>query len=144
MLTFEHFLQLPLFKGVEMDDLFSLIPKVNLDFENYQSGDVVFDRRMEPRGLVYLLKGSVNVGTLEMKQVFSGPSLLSYTGLFGANRRFSADAVANEVCSTLNIETKSLLFLLRNNPVFLSNYLDLLSDTIDNLSLERTTKKNVL
>lgn len=144
MLTFGLFLQLPLFKGVEMDELFSLIPKVNLDFENYQPGDVVFDRRMEPRGLVYLLKGSVNVGTLEMEQVLSGPALLSYTGLFGTNRRFSMDAVAKEVCSTLNIETKSLLFLLRNNPVFLSNYLDLLSDTIDELSLERTTKKNVL
>ena len=61
MSTFELFLQLPLFKGVEMDDLFSLIPKINLDFENRQPGEVVFNRQMEPQGLVYLLQGNVTV-----------------------------------------------------------------------------------
>ena len=133
MSTFELFLQLPLFKGVEMDDLFSLIPKINLDFENYQPGDVVFDRQMEPNGLVYLVKGEVSVKSKGHCQVINGPVLLSYAGLFGTNRHFMTDATATKTCNTLNIDTKSLLFLLRNCPVFLSNYLDLLSETIDTL-----------
>jgi len=81
MSTFELFLQLPLFKGVEKDDLFSLIPKINLDFENFQPGEVVFDCQMEAEGLVYLLKGSVNLKSKGSEQVIKAPVLLSYTGL---------------------------------------------------------------
>jgi len=136
MSTFELFLQLPLFKGVEKDDLFSLIPKINLDFENFQPGEVVFDRQMEAQGLVYLLKGSVNVKAKGSEKLIKAPVLLSYTGLFGNERQFLFDVTAKGVCSTLNIDTKSLLYLLRNCPVFLSNYMALLSDTINSLYSE--------
>jgi len=34
MLTFEQFQQLPLFEDIKKDDLFFLVPKINLDFEN--------------------------------------------------------------------------------------------------------------
>lgn len=136
MSTFELFLQLPLFKGVEKDDLFSLIPKINLDFESFQPGEVVFDRHLEAEGLVYLLKGSVNVKAKGREQLIKAPVLLSYTGLFGNNRQFLFDVTAKGECNTLNIDTKSLLYLLRNCPVFLSNYLALLSDTINSLYSE--------
>jgi len=139
MSSFELFLQLPLFKGIEKDDLFSLIPKINLDFENYQPGQVVFNRQMEPKGLVYLLKGKVMIQKENQKQILSTPGLMSYTGLFGSNRNFSLDASAIDVSSTLEVDTKSLLFLLRNSPVFLINYLDILSDSIDKPFLNWST-----
>lgn len=131
MSTFELFLQLPLFKGVDKDDLFSLVPKINLDFEHYLPDEVVFNRQMEPKGLVYLLNGQVKVKTIDSEQVISGTCLLSFSGLFGADRHYKMDATAKNRCSILSIDTKSLLFLLRNSPVFLSNYLDFLSDRID-------------
>jgi hypothetical protein len=137
MSTFELFLQLPLFKGIEMDDLFSLIPKINLDFERFQPGDIVIDRKMEAKGLVYLLKGEVKICSKGNEQIVNGPVLLSFSGLFGTDKQFLADVSATNVCNTLNIDTKSLLYLLRNCPVFLSNYLDLLSNTIGSLYLER-------
>lgn len=138
MSTFELFLQLPLFEGIDMDDLFYLIPKINLDFENYQPGEIVFNRQMEPKGLVYLLKGEVSFLAKGDSQDVKGPVLLSYSGLFGSNRRFIVDATAKDTCNTLNIDTKSLLFLLRNSPVFLSNYLDMISDAIDVLYFDKT------
>jgi len=137
MSTFEQFLQLPLFKGVEKDDLFFLVPKINLDFENYQSGEVVFSPDMEPKGLVYLIEGEVKIEVSNSESVVSNVCLLSFSGLFGENRHFSAKVTAKTTCSILSIDTKSLLFILRNSPIFLSNYLDLLSDTIYTLSLER-------
>jgi len=137
MPIFEMFTQLPLFKGVDKDELFSLIPKINLDFENYQPGDVIFDRQMHSRGLVYLLKGKVEAHFMSGEREISSPELLSYTGLFGSNSHFSMDVIALEASSILNIETKSLLFLFRHCPVFMVNYLDLLSDTINKLSIER-------
>lgn len=138
MSTFELFLQLPLFKGLEKDDLFSLIPKINLDFEHYKAEEVVFDRQMEPHGLVYLLSGQVFVKEFNIEAVVSRPGLLSFTGLFGLNRQYKTDVKAKNDCSVLSIDTKSLLFLLRTSPVFLSNYLDLISDTIDTLYFEKS------
>jgi len=137
MSIFELFMQLPLFKGVDKDELFSLISKVNLDFEKYKSGDVIFNQRMDSHGLVYLLNGKVKTHSKSGERTISGPDLLSYLGLFGSNRRYSMDVTALETSSILNIETKSLLFLLRQCPVFMVNYLNLLSDTIDKLSVER-------
>ncbi|MCK9310867.1 MAG: cyclic nucleotide-binding domain-containing protein [Bacteroidales bacterium] len=137
MPIFEIFTQLPLFKGVDKDELFSLIPKINLDFENYQPGDVIFDRQMHSHGLVYLLNGKVEAHFMNGERKISSPDLLSYTGLFGSNRHYSMDVTAVEKSSILNIETKSLLFLFRHCPVFLMNYLDLLSNTIEKLSIER-------
>ncbi|MDD4922302.1 MAG: hypothetical protein PHS30_07475 [Bacteroidales bacterium] len=139
MSTFELFLQLPLFKGIEMDELFSMIPKINLDFENFQPGEIIFDRKMEPRGLVYLLKGQVSTDAGRGNQDIAGPALLSYSGLFGTDRQYIINVRAKNSCSTLNIDTKSLLFLLRHCPVFLSNYLNLLSDTINKLYFEKET-----
>jgi len=133
MSSFELFLQLPLFKGIEMDELFSLIPKINLDFENFQPDETVFNRQMEAKGLVYLLKGEVKVNSKGKERLIKAPVLLSYTGLFGADRQFMVEVFAVDSCNTLNIDTKSLLYLLRNCPLFLSNYLDLLSDTIGSL-----------
>ena len=133
MSTFELFLQLPLFKGIEMEDLFSLIPKINLDFESFQPDEVVFSPGMEAKGLVYLLKGEAKVLFKGHERIVEGPVLLSFTELFGAKNNFLIETTAREFCSTLNIDTKSLLYLLRNCPVFLSNYLSLLSDTIDSL-----------
>lgn len=140
MSVFEIFMQLPLFKGIDKEEMFSLIPKINLDFETFQPGEVVFDRQMDPGGLIYLLKGKVKTRSINREEEISGPVLLSYTGLFGSNRHYSADVTALDICNTLNVETKSLLFLLRNCPAFMMNYLDLLSDTIDKLSLENETE----
>jgi len=136
MSTFELFLQLPLFEGVDRDELFTLIPKINLDFESFQPGDIVFDRQMEAKGLVYLLRGEVKVKAKGEEQIMKAPVLLSFSGLFGDSRQFVTDVTAIDSCSILNIEAKSLLFLLRNSPAFLSKYLDLLSNTIDALYLK--------
>lgn len=137
MSTFEQFLQLPLFKGVEKDDLFFLVPKINLDFENYKPGEVVFSPEMEPKGLVYLIEGEVKVEAFNTESMVSRVCLLSFSGLFGENKHFTAKVTAGTTCSILCIDTKSLLFMLRNSSIFLSNFLDLLSNTVYTLSLEK-------
>jgi CRP-like cAMP-binding protein len=130
MLTFEQFQQLPLFEDIKKDDLFFLVPKVSLDFENYQPGEIVFCQDMEPKGLVYLIDGEVKMVSANSESLISKACLLSFSGLFGKDRHFSSKVVAVTACSSLNIDTKSLLFLLRNNSAFLLNYLNVLSDSM--------------
>jgi CRP-like cAMP-binding protein len=129
MLTFEQFQQLPLFEDIEKDDLYFLIPKINLDFEKYQPGEIVFCQDMEPKGLVYLIDGEIKMISTNSESSISKFCLLSFSGLFGKDRHFSTKVMALTACSVLNIDTKSLLFLLRNNAAFLSNYLNILSDS---------------
>jgi len=139
MAMFEIFTQLPLFKEVNKEDLFSLIPKIDLDFENSLSGADVFGAGMPVQGLVFLLSGEVFIETPDAQTHVSAPGLLSFTGIYGENNvyQFSAKAVTD--CRILIIDSKSLLFLLRNHSDFLMAYLKLLSETIETLN-ERILK----
>jgi len=138
MSTFELFLQLPLFEGVEMDELFSLIPKINLDFDRFQPGDVVLDHQMESQGIVYLLKGTVVVSAHSEKMEKTGPALLSFSRSFGDKKQYWAEVAAQDGCTILKIGNESLLFLLQKSPVILSNYIGLLSNTIHALNAGKT------
>lgn len=131
MPVFELFLQLPLFKGVESEDLFVLIPRIALDFENYQEREVVFDKQKEPEGIIFLLKGKVKLIDDDFSKEFSGNCLLSFTGLFGSERYHTAEAHALTDSQILIIDTKSLVYLLKQNDTILYNYLSLISDIAD-------------
>jgi len=131
MPVFELFLQLPLFKGVESEDLFALIPKISLDFENYQEGEFVFKKENKPEGVIFLLKGKVKLVDDDFSKEFSGSCLLSFTGLFGDENLYYSDALSLTDVRILIIDTKSLLYLFRQNENILCNYLDLLSEIGD-------------
>jgi CRP-like cAMP-binding protein len=131
MSFFEFFLKLSLFKGVDQNDLFSLIPRITLDFEEFQGGTMVFDRQTQSKGVVYLLSGRVKGTSDDRTMVFSGESLLSFSGLFGSKGNYLMDVVALEDSRVLVIDAKSLTYLLQNNTTILNNYLELLSDAAD-------------
>jgi signal-transduction protein with cAMP-binding, CBS, and nucleotidyltransferase domain len=128
---FELFLQLPLFKGVESEDLFTLVPRIALDFENYQEGELIFKKTDEPSGIVFLLKGVVKLVDEEYAKEFSGNCMISFTGIFGSERKFNADAIALTDSKTLVIDRKSMLYLFRQNDTILANYLNMTADIAD-------------
>lgn len=130
MSTFDIFTQLPLFKEIEKDALFSLVPKISLDFEHFREGDFLFARQSPVNGLIFLLKGQANLKEDSGDCIVTGPSLLSWTGVFGQSRNHSCDAVALNDCSILNVDRKSLIYLIQTEPTFLEAYLGLLSDSL--------------
>jgi CRP-like cAMP-binding protein len=131
---FDMFTQLPLFKEVDKDELFSLIPKIDLDFENFQPGAVLFDVEMPVQGMVFLLNGEVGIEMPDAQTTVTGPGLLSFTGIYGEQQTYSFCARATTSCSVLVVDSKSLLFLLQHHPAFLMAYLRLLSETIQTLN----------
>jgi len=128
MSVFELFQQLPLFRGVESEDLFTLIPRISLDFENYQEGDFVFQKKSKSEGIIFLIKGKVELSDNVHSKVFSENSFLSLTGLFGKIRSYASDARALTDARILIIDKKSLLYLLKQNDTIMCNYLGMLSD----------------
>lgn len=129
MSKFELFLKYSLFKGMSMNELFPLLTKVSLDFDNYTAGDRIFDKDTECENLVFLLDGSVELeNEQKKKRIAQGPELIVFTHLFGQSHLMPYSAKALNNCSIMQIDRRSLLFLMRNNQTVLSNYLDMISD----------------
>jgi len=130
MSAFAFFLKLPLFKGVEPEALFSLIPKITLDFESYQEGEVLVNSKSAPKGVVFLLEGRAKGIREAGARVFASGSLISCSGLFGSGKKVSMNVIALEDSRILVIDVKSLIYLMQNNTTILTNYLDMLSDDL--------------
>lgn len=128
MSVFELFKKLPLFKGVDSDELFTLISRISLDFDNVLEGDFLFKKTDSPEGIIFLLQGKVEISDIINSRVFSENSILSFTGLFGKDLTFSNVARAVEDSNILTIDRKSLLYLFKINDTILCNYLGMLSE----------------
>ena len=130
MSTFDIFTQLPLFKEIEKDVLFSLVPKISLDFEHFQEKDLLFAYHSPINGLVYLLQGQACLKDESGENILTGPTLLSWTGVFGEQKAHTSEATALTACSTLTVDRRSLVYLIRTEPAFLEAYLGMLSDAL--------------
>lgn len=128
MSVFELFKKLPLFKGVDSDELFTLISRISLDFDIVLEGDFLFKKNDIPEGIIFLLQGKVEISDSINSRVFSENSILSFTGLFGKDLTFSNVARAVEDSNILTIDRKSLLYLFKINDTILCNYLGMLSE----------------
>lgn len=135
MSVFELFKKLPLFKGVDSDELFTLISRISLDFDNVLEGDFLFKKTDSPEGLIFLLQGKVEISDSINSRVFSENSILSFTGLFGKDLTFSNYARAVEDSSILTIDRKSLLYMFKINDTILCNYLGMLSELANSVDM---------
>ncbi len=130
MSTFDIFTQLPLFKDIEKEALFSLVPKISLDFEHFEEKEVLFARHSPVNGLVYLLQGQANMKDDSGEFVITGPALLSWTGMFGVERSHTSEVKTLTACGTLTVDRRSLIYLIRTEPAFMEAYLGMLSDAL--------------
>lgn len=130
MSTFDIFTQLPLFKEIEKEALFSLVPKISLDFDHFKEKELLFARHSPVNGLVYLLQGQACIKDESREVVLAGPALLSWTGVFGQENIHTSEATTLTACSTLTVDRRSLVYLIRTEPAFLDAYLGMLSDAL--------------
>lgn len=130
MSTFDIFTQLPLFKEIEKEALFSLIPKISLDFEHFKEKELLFARHSPVNGLVYLLQGQACLRDDSGEAIINGPALMSWTGVFGQDRTHISEATTMTACSTLTVDRRSLVYMIRTEPAFLDAYLGMLSDSL--------------
>ncbi len=130
MSTFDIFTQLPLFKEIEKEALFSLVPKISLDFEHFKEKEVLFNCQTPVVGLVFLLQGRACIKVESSETLLTGPALLSWAGIFGQDKTQASEATALTACSTLTVDRRSLVYLMRTEPAFLEAYLGMLSDAL--------------
>ena len=107
-----------------------MVPKISLDFEHFKEKEVLFERFSPVNGLVFLLQGKACLCDENGETHLEGPALLSWTGVFGQERTHVSEATTLTACSTLTVDRRSLVYLLRTEPTFLEAYLGLLSDAL--------------
>jgi len=131
---YETILSLPLFQGMERLKLINVLEKVNLFFEKYQKDDVIVQKGEECERLVFLLKGSVICETVDKSEKFSiyerikGFAVLYPAFLFGKDTRYPATITAADNASILSIEKRQVFDLLREEELFLLNFLNIVSN----------------
>ncbi len=131
---YDIILSLPLFQGIERLKVVDVLEKINLHFEKYQKDDIIIQKGDECKKLTFLLQGSIVCETIDKSEKFSiyekikGQTVLYPSFLFGKNTQYPATIKALSDVSTMSIGKRQVFYLLQNEPIFLLNYLNIISN----------------
>jgi len=130
---FDTLAELPLFKGVSRGRMAETVGAFRFHFLKYPAGESIFRAGEECVDLAFILSGRVTVaettddGRLTVEQTLTGPEVIAPDFLFGRITTYPGDVTAVDTASVLRINKSDYLHILRSDPVFLINYVNLLS-----------------
>lgn len=125
--------ELPLIKGVSHSRLQQIVGHAPLHFIKYAPGDVIAAAGDECTHLKFIVGGSVKValtscnGRLSSEQILTGPQVLAPDYLFGRMNRYPGTATAIDTVGVMQITKDVYRSMMTADPVFLFNYLNVLS-----------------
>lgn len=130
---FEILMNLAIFKGASREAIHAFVEKTHLEFTKYFPGEVILNRNDNCENVVCLLSGSVVSERMVCKEGLIvretlGPQVvLAAEHLFGMDRKYACHVRARDNCGVMSFSKKRYLELIKNNEVFLLNYLNFLS-----------------
>jgi len=129
-----------LFKDVEFKDICTLLEKISYKKTAYQKEDVIAFEGDEVNGLHILLKGSVRgemtnyQGKVVKIEDINGCQLLAPAFLFGGDRYYPVDIIANRESKCIYISRISFQKLLQENDQLHANFRDIIATKTQFLS----------
>ncbi|MCL1943911.1 MAG: Crp/Fnr family transcriptional regulator [Candidatus Azobacteroides sp.] len=136
---YDVILSLPMFQGIERLKLVNVLEKINLHFEKYHKDELITRKGEECTRLIFLLKGSVvcetvdKSGKLSIYEKIKKQTVLYPSFLFGKETRYPVTIKASEAVSTMSIDKSQVFFLLQSEPLFLLNFLNIISNKTQSL-----------
>lgn len=130
---YEILMNLPLFKGVSHDRISDIAEKSKFHFLKYPAREKFISAGGPCTHIRFIVSGSVratisnNDGRFRVAQTLSAPDVISPDFLFGRHTIYPADVVALEPTGILQIDKSDYIKILNSDPVFLFNFLNLLS-----------------
>ena len=137
---FDTLLQLPLFQGLAYDDFTRILEKVKLHFAKHPTGDVLARAGDDCCGLIFILRGetkSVTVapgGTYTLTEYLPAGTLIEPQTLFGMHTRYMATHTAHGETHTVSIDKAFVMSELFRHPIFLLNYVNIVSNRAQTLT----------
>lgn len=136
---FDTLLQLPLFQGMTIDELTSIVEKTKMHFEKYKAGEVIEEVGEVCSRFTFVLKGEVEVitvspdGTYSFTEYYTAPYLIEPQSMFGLNPRFVSTTKAVDEVATVRIDKMTAMTELFNYDIFRLNYQNIISGRAQNL-----------
>lgn len=130
---FDLLLNLPLFRGVSQARLAKIVGNIKLHFLKYPAGERIITAGDSCEHITFVISGSVRStivnanGRFAVSQTLSSPSVLAPDFLFGRFTHYPSTVDALTQASILQISKPDYVHILNSDPVFLFNYLNIVS-----------------
>ncbi len=130
---YEQIMGFPLFKGISKDHVSLILAKANITFNNYKAGEKVVSCGSECYHIGFIARGSLRCaysspkGDVKIAYTLSTGDMIGADALFGIDRTFPIDIKALATTSILTFAKDEYMNLLREDEIFLMNYLNHIS-----------------
>lgn len=129
---FQRLQELPLFQGLNMDDMNEIVSKVRFDFQQQSDEDNIALQQSNCKKLIFILKGTVRVEYIDPESRFrfseyiKAPTVIEPYSMFGMVQKYERTYIADTPCQTLTIDRSQFLSVMMNNPIVKTNMLNLI------------------
>lgn len=130
---YELLMGLPLFSGVTYERMLEIVGNTKFHFLKYLEGET-FIKEGEPcTHLKFIISGSARVSIANpdrrfvVSQTLSAPDVIAPEFIFGRSTVYPCSAVALQPTGILQIAKADYLKILNSDPIFLFNFLNILS-----------------
>lgn len=130
---YEILMALPLFHGVSYTKLSEVVGNTKFHFLKYLDGEKIIDAGEPCTHIKFIISGSARVsiensdGRFRVSQTLKAPDVIAPDFLFGLDTTYPCTATAISSTGILQISKADYVKLLNSDPVFLFNFLNLLS-----------------
>ncbi len=133
---FQRLQELPLFQGLNMEDMNEIVAKVRLDFQQQPEEETIALQTNYCKKLVFVLKGTVRVEYIDpdnrfrLSEYIEAPQVLEPQSLFGMSQKYRRTYICQTVCQTLTIDRSQFLSVMMNYPIVKTNMLNLICNKL--------------
>ena len=133
-MLYQQLSQSPVFRGISPEELEQLLSAAQYKIKKYKKGDMVAFREDRCENLMLVLKGSVKGEMLDPSgksikiEDIMAPYPIASAFLFGQRNQFPVNVTANEEVEIFSLAKESVVDLFMENKVFLTNYLNSISN----------------
>lgn len=130
---YEILMALPLFHGVSYARLSEVVGNTKLHFLKYLDGDSIVEAGEPCTHLKFLISGNARLsivnadGRFRVSQTLDSPDVIAPDFLFGRATTYPCTATAIGSAGILQIAKSDYIKLLNSDPIFLFNFLNMLS-----------------
>ena len=136
---FDTLLQLPLFQGMTLEDLTSIVEKTKIHFEKLKAGETIEQAGQWCNRFTFILKGEGEMitqsedGLFAVIETFSAPYLIEPQSLYGLQTIYVSTTRAVSEVATVRIDKPTIARELFKYEIFRLNYQNVISGRAQSL-----------
>lgn len=130
---YETIMELPLFKGIGVDQVSSMLSKTSIEFLNFNEGEVIIRPNDKADSVNFILKGKVTVThtlsnlKIDIVETAGEGRVIGALRLFGLNTDYSCLIKAKSKVSVMRIGKEQYFNLLFTDKIYILNLLNYIS-----------------